>query len=159
MNRPGFLTNSVTLCFRLWRKVFRPLAFSMMPLSIMVMTGATRIPAAPAAMASTPTLRPSFAVFHACLSETAKGVMSVLGISVGRYYLPILQSEKEKNQQWLAFFFFVILLSWLLPQNFLFLWSPRSLLAHWSPRFPLLQCQPVLTILRLLSVLFTFEQK
>lgn len=78
-NRPGFPANSAKLCFRLWRSVFRPLAFSMIPLSSMVMTGATRIPAAPAAMASTPTLRPSFAVFHGCwwgLRVVVGGIMS-----------------------------------------------------------------------------------
>jgi hypothetical protein len=47
--------------------VFLPLAFSIMPLSIIVMMGATSAPAAPADSASTPMRSPSVDVFHSFL--------------------------------------------------------------------------------------------
>lgn len=65
--RCGLTSSSWALFFRLSPKVFRPLAFSMMPLSIMVMMGATSAPAAPADIASTPTRNPSFDVFQSRL--------------------------------------------------------------------------------------------
>lgn len=63
-NRCGLSSNSRALFFKLLPSVFLPLAFSMMPLSIMVMIGATSAPAAPAASASLPRRRPSLLVFH-----------------------------------------------------------------------------------------------
>ena len=63
-NRCGRTNSSFALFFKLSPSVFRPLAFSMIPLSIIVMIGATNVAAAPAAMASTPTLSPKFCVLH-----------------------------------------------------------------------------------------------
>jgi hypothetical protein len=64
MKRCGFANNSIALFFKLVPSVFLPLAFSIMPLSIMVMIGATSMPALPAERASTPMRRPSLDVFH-----------------------------------------------------------------------------------------------
>lgn len=62
--RCGFNSNSLALFFRLSPSVFLPLAFSMIPLSMIVIIGATSAPAAPAASASLPRRRPSLSVFH-----------------------------------------------------------------------------------------------
>jgi hypothetical protein len=64
MKRWGRSNSSRALCFMLEPSVFLPLAFSIMPWSIMVMMGATSAPAAPADSASTPTRSPSFDVFQ-----------------------------------------------------------------------------------------------
>ena len=63
-NTPGFETTSRKLLFKLSPSVRLPLAFSMIPLSIMVMMGATRTPAEPAASRSTPTREPSRSVLY-----------------------------------------------------------------------------------------------
>jgi hypothetical protein len=64
----GRSINSFALCFKLSLSVFRPLAFSMMPLSIMVMRGAMSTAAVPADSASIPTRNPNFDVFHSRFS-------------------------------------------------------------------------------------------
>lgn len=58
--------------------MFRPLAFSMMPLSIMVMMGATSVPAAPAASASLPRRRPSLFVFHRVVASVVVSLAVVI---------------------------------------------------------------------------------
>lgn len=79
MKRCGRSNNSLALCFKLSPKVFLPLAFSIIPLSIIVMIGATRAPAAPADSASTPTRNPSFDVFHSRFAIT--GELSMTGFA------------------------------------------------------------------------------
>ena len=64
MKRWGRERSSIAELRRLVPKVFLPLAFSIMPLSIMVIMGATRAPAQPAERASMPMRRPSLEVFH-----------------------------------------------------------------------------------------------
>jgi hypothetical protein len=78
MKRCGRSNKSLALCFRLSPNVFLPLAFSIMPLSIMVMIGATRAPAAPADSASTPIRSPSFDVFQSRFVTT--GELSIAGV-------------------------------------------------------------------------------
>lgn len=63
-NLCGATTISLTLFLRLSLNVFLPLAFSIIPLSIIVMIGAINTPADPAASASAPSLKPKFFVFH-----------------------------------------------------------------------------------------------
>jgi hypothetical protein len=77
MNRCGRSNNSLALCFKLSPKVFLPLAFSMMPLSIIVMMGATSAPAAPAASASTPIRNPSFDVFQCPLAAPGSSFVPI----------------------------------------------------------------------------------
>lgn len=81
MKRCGFRSSSWALFFRLSPKVFRPLAFSMMPLSIMVMMGATSAPAAPADMASTPTRNPSFDVFQSRFVTSDKSLFAIAALA------------------------------------------------------------------------------
>jgi hypothetical protein len=57
--------------------VFRPLAFSMMPLSIIVIIGATSAPAAPAESASTPMRSPSFDVFQSRFVTTGESFATI----------------------------------------------------------------------------------
>jgi hypothetical protein len=80
MKRWGFSSSCWALFFRLSPKVFRPLAFSMMPLSIMVMMGATSVPAAHADMASTPTRNPSFDVFQSRFVTSDKSFFAIVAL-------------------------------------------------------------------------------
>lgn len=68
-NPKGRRASSQKLLFKLSFSERRPLAFSMMPLSIMVMSGATSTPALAAAAASMPTRIPSLCVFHCVLDR------------------------------------------------------------------------------------------
>lgn len=79
MNRCGRSSSSLALCFMLSPSVFRPLAFSMMPLSIIVIMGATSAPAAPAESASTPTRSPSFDVFQSRLVTASDSFAAMFG--------------------------------------------------------------------------------
>lgn len=91
-NRHGLVSSSLALLLKLPPNVSRPLAFSMIPLSIMVITGATSAPADPAASASAPIRRPSLCVFHRpAAGSSARAVFAVSvggrgtgGVGVGR---------------------------------------------------------------------------
>ena len=86
-NLHGLVTISLALLLKLPPSVFLPLAFSIIPLSIIVITGATSAPAAPAASASTPTLSPSLCVFHLRAGSAAMAVFAAsdgVGTLVGR---------------------------------------------------------------------------
>lgn len=64
-NDTGLLTICSALFLKLSPRLVRPLAFSIIPLSIEVITGATSTAAAAAATASAPHRNPKFCVFHA----------------------------------------------------------------------------------------------
>lgn len=81
MKRCGRSRRFRALLFRLSPRVFRPLAFSMMPLSIMVMMGATNTPAEAAANASAPIRSPKLWVFHVLTSASLCGEMGVFGMA------------------------------------------------------------------------------